>query len=392
MKKVYLEFKDNIKVWIYDTDRWVKKNEIMNVNDIVDYIENKENIIYVNNIGKYRQCLNKVIESLKKENNNDNEFKDRLNNLKKQINNKKNIYSMWIFDLPKESNNKNNEGDKYYCITKIMSNMHYFFNKTYYDFLGEINSNINGSLKDISSSKDKKIIEENIRNNNKAIKEYKYNFEDNRFDALENFSNIIMSVEYPGLLIGIGNNHQTNLKGEIAMGFSFDYVTGLPYIPGSSLKGKLASAFKYTNYIIEQLPEIQKEVSKIEDKDDFVKKLSTNIFGDKDTPGTDIFIDSFVTDYKDKKILGLDNLAPHRQDKKLLTLGEVNIITMLRLKPGTKIKFNFLLRDSIIQFKGKKITISGTDKLELFKIILMDFGIGAKTNVGYGYLTEDKGD
>src|SRR5690606_22651360 len=48
---------------------------------------------------------------------------------------------------------------------------------------------------------------------------------------------------YPGLIIGTGVAHETGLKGEMKLGLSFDYTTGLPYIPGSSVKGILRSVF-----------------------------------------------------------------------------------------------------------------------------------------------------
>ena len=48
---------------------------------------------------------------------------------------------------------------------------------------------------------------------------------------------------YPGVLIGTGNPHEISMENAIKCGFSFDYVTGLPYIPGSSIKGMLRSYF-----------------------------------------------------------------------------------------------------------------------------------------------------
>ncbi|MCI9629894.1 type III-B CRISPR module RAMP protein Cmr6 [Thomasclavelia cocleata] len=265
-------------------------------------------------------------------------------------------------------------------------NMNYFFNKTYYDFLKNIDSKYIGQEIDEEIKVNGKFIKDIIKENNSVIKEYHYqelSFLQPLQDILSTFE---MAVEYPGLLIGIGNNHQANIKGEIALGFNFDYVTGLPYIPGSSLKGKLASVFKYTDYILSKL-----SINDINDneKEEFVRKLKTAIFGEDNIPGKDIFIDSFVSDYNNKKILKLDNLAPHHQNEKLLTLGEVNVITMLRLAPGTKIKFNFILTDSIIEVDGEKPhTIKKNDKINLFKETIKDFGIGAKTNVGYGYLVE----
>lgn len=270
-----------------------------------------------------------------------------------------------------------------------ISNMNYFFNKTYYDFL----KNIDNKYITKSNSKEKisekievgnKTIADIINKNNNDIINHRYQ-KDTFIQPLQDIlSSFEMKVEYPGLLIGIGNSHQANIKGEIALGFNFDYVTGLPYIPGSSLKGKLASAFDYYGYILDKL-----NIKDIDDnkKEEFVKKIKTAIFGDDNISGKDIFIDSFVSDYNNKKILKLDHLAPHHQDEKLLTLGEVNVITMLRLAPGTKIKFNFILNDSIIEIDGKKTSsITKDKKIKLFKEIIKDFGIGAKTNVGYGYL------
>jgi len=48
---------------------------------------------------------------------------------------------------------------------------------------------------------------------------------------------------YPGLLIGSGYDHEAGLFGVLKLGFFFDHATGLPIIPGSSVKGVLRSVF-----------------------------------------------------------------------------------------------------------------------------------------------------
>ena len=58
-----------------------------------------------------------------------------------------------------------------------------------------------------------------------------------------------LKTKYPGLLIGVGNAHGSGGLGDIDLGFSFDYVTGCPYIPGSTVKGVLRSAFAHDEYI-----------------------------------------------------------------------------------------------------------------------------------------------
>lgn len=64
---------------------------------------------------------------------------------------------------------------------------------------------------------------------------------------------------YPGLITGIGMQHQTTLKWtiteeektitipELKLGMAFDHATGLPIIPGSSLKGVLRESFPISN-------------------------------------------------------------------------------------------------------------------------------------------------
>lgn len=74
-----------------------------------------------------------------------------------------------------------------------------------------------------------------------------------------NFFTIELTTSYPGLITGIGINHQTTLKWmfetegkpiqipEFKFGMMFDYTTGLPIIPGSSIKGVLRSFFPIMN-------------------------------------------------------------------------------------------------------------------------------------------------
>ncbi|KIR01291.1 CRISPR-associated RAMP protein, Cmr6 family [Lachnospiraceae bacterium TWA4] len=136
---------------------------------------------------------------------------------------------------------------------------------------------------------------------------------------LEGFT---LKVEQPGLLIGTGLVHQCGGKGEAALGISLDYVTGIPYIPSSSIKGMLRSAFQYPDYIAEC----------INVEETIVKKLETSIFGDKKNqyPGTDIFFDAVVQSGYTGNLLARDNITPHRQKKELLELAEPNPITFLK--------------------------------------------------------------
>lgn len=96
-----------------------------------------------------------------------------------------------------------------------------------------------------------------------------------------------LQTAYPGLLVGTGLPHSFGGKGEAALGLTLDYVTGMPYIPGSSVKGALRSAFAHKDYI-RSLLKIEKvtEYEKIT-----ISELETHIFGnpvDKKKPQFDV--------------------------------------------------------------------------------------------------------
>ena len=270
---------------------------------------------------------------------------------------------------------------------KKIYNMNYFFANTYYDFLDGMEIKI----EDDTSSKDdediiKNIIKEKaekddaLKQSNQMIADYIYDSTIQPF-PIDGECVLEAIVQYPGLLIGTGNIHALGVTGEIGLGFTFDYVTGLPYLSGSTVKGILKSAFKYDEWISEQIstPDITFDSG-------MVKYLMDDIFENKD-----IFLDSFVYSPENKKIMNLDYLAPHHMDKKLGIFGPVNVLTMLRVCPGTTMRLRFILTDSEIPVQnGKRILFNADEKLKLFKCIIETFGVGAKTNVGYGHFSDVK--
>ncbi|MGL4607984.1 MAG: type III-B CRISPR module RAMP protein Cmr6 [Eubacteriaceae bacterium] len=229
-------------------------------------------------------------------------------------------------------------------------------------------------------------LENHINEKNEAIKNFEFTTPMCGIEELTDNCNCFqLKVIYPGLLIGIGNPHgkmSARDKEAIELGFTFDYVTGLPYIPGSSVKGTLRNAFKEPEYI--------KELLDLNETSDFdVKALEESIFGEiqgeryiTSPKKRDIFFDAVIKSDQipNNRIMGLDNITPHRQDLELLELAEPNPLTLVKVRPGIVFQFRFLL----IESGGINIE----QKLRLFKSILKDLGIGAKTNVGYGQFVE----
>ena len=133
-------------------------------------------------------------------------------------------------------------------------NMNYIFNVEYFKDI----ENLLEEQKRIKQedTEDTTVIDE-IRQRNKEIEKFVFPgnilLDANLNNAVDgwHYQSFTLKTEYPGLLIGAGYPHDAKLDEAIKCGFTFDYVTGIPYIPGSSLKGMLRSFF----------PGNQKEVS-----------------------------------------------------------------------------------------------------------------------------------
>lgn len=244
-----------------------------------------------------------------------------------------------------------------------MENLNLLFNKRYYSNLGTS-----------SFAADVKSINEKIANAEFKEEDYiKSEVANQRF---------IMKTCYPGLLIGIGNPHGVGKKlvqnsecvDDINCGFSFDYVTGQPYIPGSSVKGVLRSHFKEHQQAVANVL----KNNDVECDTEFVKALEKEIFD-----YNDVFLDAVIYDGdKHGNIVGFDYITPHESP-----LKDPIPIHIIKLLPDVKIEFRFRLSDHIV---GDK-TITGGELEQIFLELLALFGIGAKTNVGYGVLEKSDG-
>ena len=181
---------------------------------------------------------------------------------------------------------------------------------------------------------------------------------------------IQMTVDYPGLITGTGITHETKIQGEFKLGMHFDYTYGMPVIYGSTVKGVLRSYFK-EEYDGSDADAVIADIFGSTDKDS-----SKSIYD------RDIFFDAVVVeDYKteediEKKetkgqLLVSDAITPH-SDNPLKNPVPINFV---KVAPGCTVEFRFRLVDSILKANQKK---------QIFERILRNYGIGSKTNVGYG--------
>lgn len=244
-------------------------------------------------------------------------------------------------------------------------------------------------------------------------------------------NNIVQTIElktaWPGLLIGLGYGHSVGgTEEEFKNGFYFDFTSGMPVLPGSSVKGMLRSFFpsRYKEeakqqgetkqqLVANRLISILKEL-KIGSEWDLnsLIELESAIFAGKwdtekyDTAIQDIFLEAFPVRADPSKMVenissnnGNRNnneriLASHQIVKKInLFLGEDYItphkhplqdplpLKLLKIRPGVTIKFQFILNNVGLNIK---------DKEKLFKELLLRYGVGAKNSVGFGKLIANR--
>ena len=143
--------------------------------------------------------------------------------------------------------------------------------------------------------------------------------------VFNNMQTAAFRVHYPGLLVGLGYEHGTDKVKDapaISPGMSLDMVTGLPFIPGSEVKGMLRSAFIGSkDLIIGYLAEVKEEFSKLSEKE--IHDLEVDIFGHTHTydpnfkpskeaeegQGKDAFFDAFpIRGDKNGHLIGLENI------------------------------------------------------------------------------------
>lgn len=263
-----------------------------------------------------------------------------------------------------------------------MKNAGWLFYRNYYNSLKDDDLRHFVETGKLSSKKDKVFFEKD----SKDLLDFKWdNLQNHSFcNGSQYFS---LETTYPGLLVGSGYSHQTGSMGEFKAGFFFDHTTGLPIIPGSSVKGLLRSAFPIMEkreavknmkrkFVREQLGA---EMGKID-----VEKLEALIFEGKDENGDylpmhqhDVFMDAFIIGTKDpqKRIFADDYITPHSDP-----LKNPVPVRFMKILPEVTFQFNFQLNKSTVG----NLSLEAGDKAKLFENILRVFGIGAKTNVGYG--------
>lgn len=291
-------------------------------------------------------------------------------------------------------------------------NLKYLYYRKYFDGIIQIAPPEKGSQAE-------KNIEAAFREKNRQLTSTKgvLPFQSARFHNVGTLQELKLHVQNPGLLPGIGYPHEVGYPGEFKLGFGFDHVSGLPVLPGSSVKGVLRSVFPQFKFDAEQPQYFQEDDKKGEKKKlqeekakyivELLRRLKLNVPAEtelekikklahqldlaifcgfnfeKDEKITrlpmskhDVFFDALPVSFKENQLLGRDALTPHTSGP----LKNPIPLPFLKVMPGVIFGFYFRLQDS----KIGELTITAEHKRRLFVEILCTVGAGAKTNVGYG--------
>lgn len=236
-----------------------------------------------------------------------------------------------------------------------MKNLNLLYNKKYYKFKkNHSTDNPNNFIVD----------EDVVKSANKSLINYTFSPEDYIVMPSDEIKNFVLYTTYPGTIVGLENLHSYSSKNAVKLGFTFDYVTGQPYIPGSTVKGILKHAI--INFDKNESTPIA--VFEKYDKDALIKCLFEEC--------RVIYYDAVISKDNNGTILDFDYITPHNSD-----IYNPKPNKFLKIKPNVGIEFRF-------EFIDLPETLNENELLSYFKEVLMIVGVGAKTSVGYGAMIE----
>ncbi len=236
-------------------------------------------------------------------------------------------------------------------------------------WLNELAQNHNLQQKDIPEDHLYKILK-NIEDKEQLKEKLKSKF---FLKAIE----ILEAATVQPLIVGLGETSPYET------GITLDYLTGLPIIPGSAIKGitRRAAIMKLSGRIEilpygEEFAELAKEYEKHQE--------ITKVFGTQDQKGTVIFMDAYPVDWSEAengKLFRLDVMNPHYQPyyenpNQNPPADWYNPVPVFYLTVNTRVKYRFVLAsedESALSLAKKWLEFA-----------LAHIGIGAKGNQGYG--------
>jgi CRISPR-associated protein Cmr6 len=223
-------------------------------------------------------------------------------------------------------------------------------------------------------------------------------FLDNTYKRWEAMTKSTTSIRFSlvnrgRLVVGLGG------KGPLEIGITLHPITGLPYIPGSALKGLCRS---YTLLFLAARWKVEVETKALKQLDEALcgitngeteilepelAELYKDLFGTQTEAGQCVFFDAIVQSMLyEESLFTVDVMTPHFEEyyrsqgnKAPHDADNPNPIAYITVTEGTVFRFAIGLRNNAQTDKGIL-----RDARELLQAALQELGVGAKTAQGYG--------
>lgn len=215
----------------------------------------------------------------------------------------------------------------------------------------------------------------------------------NRIKHLSGIGNSFTLITISRLTFGTGYEHPFEI------GFMFDWTTGLPVIQGSSLKGAARNAAEEVCY---RGTNDEKMLLFSTDDTASVKRIIDEVFGIEDKTGRKkpeagdiVFFPAYPCLDDRQKFLDLDVMTPHYQpyysnpDKPeqyppadWYSPVPLNFLTV---PAGVKYCFRLACKKNLKDTEDQAILAAK----RILTYALTEYGVGAKTNVFYGYFKDE---
>jgi CRISPR-associated protein Cmr6 len=198
------------------------------------------------------------------------------------------------------------------------------------------------------------------------------------------------------LIIGLGG------KGALEFGITLHHVTGLPFIPGSALKGLARS------YALLTLAEAEDVAMDAESLKQFDEALSSpdakheqgserwhyqQAFGSQGSAGVCQFFDGVLAEIRSETLFTLDVMTPHFFSYYSSSGGSAphdadnpNPVSYMTISAGNAFGFAIGLRHAA-DHEGNRDTLKQARRW--LKDALQEMGVGSKTSSGYGYFVPE---
>lgn len=195
------------------------------------------------------------------------------------------------------------------------------------------------------------------------------------------------------LIIGLGG------KGVLEFGITLHHTTGLPFIPGSALKGlcrsyallTLAAEANIDTTNTKQLTEFEDSLFEQQEQEaatassQNLRHAFCAIFGSKVEAGACIFYDGVLSEFPNGTLFTVDVMTPHFSQYYRASGGEAPHdadspipVSFLTVREGTRFAFAIGLRRGVEDDNLRK------QARRWLRAALYELGIGAKTAAGYG--------